>query len=202
VTHQAKLTPDEALKELIDGNRRFAEGASIHPNTSPERRAEVMKGQKPLAAVVTCSDSRVPPEIIFDRGIGALFVVRLAGNILDGAGVASIDYAIRHLGCPIVVVLGHTSCGAVTASLAADDDLMYEPASIIGLVKTIRRNIPGVMSRADSLVNAVNDAAVENALAVTGSISGDSAVRERIAEGKTMVKPAFYSLETGVVSWL
>jgi carbonic anhydrase len=162
----------------------------------------VAKGQKPFAAVVTCSDSRVPPEFIFDRGIGDLFVVRLAGNILDSAGVASIDYAVRHLRCPLVVVLGHTSCGAVTSALSADNDLVSEPESIVKFVKTLRKNIPVAMSRNDRNISAINDAAVENALAVTDEITNDPAIRDRIIEGKTMVKAAFYSLETGIVTWL
>ncbi len=107
---------DQALQTLLDGNKRFAAGRQLHPNQGKERRDEVAKGQKPFAIIVGCSDSRIPPEILFDQGIGDLFIIRLAGNIVDDMALGSIEYAADHLGSRLVVVLGHSKCGAVTAT--------------------------------------------------------------------------------------
>lgn len=108
---------DKRFEELLEGNRRFFEGRSINPRASRERRMEIAGGQKPFAAVLACSDSRVPPEILFDQGLGDLFIVRTAGNAVDEAALGSIEYAVAHLGVSLVVVLGHTDCGAVRAAV-------------------------------------------------------------------------------------
>ena len=107
----------EALERLMKGNERFVKGRAIQPNGSPEHRRELLAGQEPFAVVLGCSDSRVPPEIIFDCGLGEIFVIRVAGNILDDVVIGSIEYAVEHLGTRLVLVLGHESCGAVGASL-------------------------------------------------------------------------------------
>ena len=108
----------EAVKRLTEGNRRFVDGRMEHPRCTAARRASVVKAQEPFAAILCCSDSRVPPEIIFDAGIGDLFVVRLAGNVPDDCALASLEYAVAHLHVSLVVVLGHTGCGAIQAALA------------------------------------------------------------------------------------
>lgn len=108
----------EALQRLLDGNRRFVAETRAFPNQAPLRRRELAAGQKPFAAILGCSDSRVVPEIIFDQGLGDLFVARVAGNIVDPALRASLGYAIDYLGVPLILVLGHTGCGAVQAALA------------------------------------------------------------------------------------
>ena len=97
----------------MDGNKRFAEGKPTHERQQANRRAEVAKGQKPFAIVVCCSDSRVGPEIVFDQGLGDIFVVRTAGNVVDDVGLGSIEYAVEHFGSQLIVVLGHSHCGAV-----------------------------------------------------------------------------------------
>ena len=106
-----------ALKRLIDGNNRYVSSKMAHPNQTENRRKEVIKGQKPFAVIVGCSDSRIPPEIIFDQGIGDLFVIRVAGNIVDDVALGSVEYAVDHLGTKLVIVLGHGNCGAVTATV-------------------------------------------------------------------------------------
>lgn len=111
-------TGEEPLALLKEGNRRFAESRPAHPSSSPARRREVTGGQHPFAVVVGCADSRVPVELVFDRGIGDIFTVRNAGNVVERDALASIDYATTHLDVPLVVVMGHGQCGAVAAALA------------------------------------------------------------------------------------
>ena len=112
----------QALHALIEGNRRHARGAHRHPHQDVDRIASLVSGQSPWAAVLGCSDSRVPPEIVFDQGLGDLFVVRTAGHVCDATVLASLGYAVRHLQVPLVVVLGHTGCGAVRAAIAHRPD--------------------------------------------------------------------------------
>ncbi|WP_410586332.1 carbonic anhydrase [Amycolatopsis sp. lyj-23] len=116
------LTPAEAFELLLAGNRRFVAGAPEHPNQDAARRAEVTPGQHPFAVLFGCSDSRLAAEIIFDRGLGDLFVVRTAGHVAGSEVLGSIEYGVAVLDCPLVVVLGHDSCGAVAAASAALDD--------------------------------------------------------------------------------
>ncbi|MGH7924146.1 MAG: carbonic anhydrase, partial [Candidatus Binatus sp.] len=126
--HAPTMPAEQALKLLLEGNQRFVAGKLEHPNQTPERRAEVAKGQHPFAAVLACSDSRTPPEIIFDRGLGDIFTVRVAGNVADQVVIESLDYSVKHLGVRVVMVLGHRRCGAVIAAVeghegAADQDV-------------------------------------------------------------------------------
>src|SRR5262249_39949150 len=111
------FTADEALAKLMDGNKRYASSHSLHPHQSAGRRHELEATQHPFACILSCSDSRVPPEVVFDEGLGDLFVVRVAGNIVDSAVTGSIEYAVEHLGTPLVLVMGHEKCGAVQATL-------------------------------------------------------------------------------------
>src|SRR5947208_9005654 len=113
---QPAVDPAEAIDKLKEGNGRYASGKLQHPGQTTERRAELTKDQHPFAVIVSCSDSRVPPEIVFDQGLGDLFVVRVAGNVIDDHGLGSIEYAVDHLGARLIVVLGHQSCGAVKAA--------------------------------------------------------------------------------------
>jgi carbonic anhydrase len=117
------VTADEALERLLAGNRRFLDGTRASPDAAQAgawaaRRQELVAGQQPIAAVLSCSDSRVVPEIIFDQGLGDLFVVRVAGNIVTGVLAASLEYAAHHLSVPLILVLGHTGCGAVQVALS------------------------------------------------------------------------------------
>ena len=112
-------TAEEARIVLWEGNRRFLSGNPWHPNRSAEYRASLVREQRPFATVLTCSDSRVPPELIFDLGVGDLFVIRVAGNVVDAAVAASVEYAVEYLHTPLVLVMGHDHCGAITAALNA-----------------------------------------------------------------------------------
>ncbi|MGH9774932.1 MAG: carbonic anhydrase [Candidatus Acidiferrales bacterium] len=112
-----KITPDEALQRLIGGNTRFISGNVSHPNQNAARRAALVKGQAPFAIILACSDSRVSPELLFDQGLGDLFVIRVVGNVVDEGVAASAEYAVEHLHTPLLLVLGHQQCGVVTAAL-------------------------------------------------------------------------------------
>lgn len=112
-------SPAEALQQLLEGNQRFAANRLLEPNHSPERRAEIAKGQQPFATILGCVDSRVPPEIVFDRGLGDLFVIRTAGHVIDEAVLGSIEFGSLELKIPLIMVLGHERCGAVKASIEA-----------------------------------------------------------------------------------
>lgn len=129
------VTADEALQKLIDGNARYiAEKPTAAQRSTKESRAALSKSQKPYAVILTCSDSRVPPELLFDAGLGELFVIRVAGNVPDPIVLGSIEYAVEHLGTPLVMVLGHERCGAVTATVDAKGTAT---GNIGAIVKTI-----------------------------------------------------------------
>ena len=125
------LTPDRALTQLLRGNERFVAGWPDHPNQSARRRREVSEaGQHPFAIILSCADSRVPPEIIFDQGLGDLFIVRVAGNVLDDVVLGTIEYAVEHLQVPLVMVLGHDKCGAVTAAVEGGKEKNHNQALV------------------------------------------------------------------------
>ena len=137
----ARVTADEALAELVTGNQRFVNGALKNPRRRPEDFRAVADSQYPEAVIVACADSRVVPELLFDTGVGDLFVIRVAGNVVDGAGVTvkgSIEYAIAELHVPLVVVLGHSNCGAVKAAVTHIEHKDSLPGAINGLVELIK----------------------------------------------------------------
>jgi len=122
MTRPSELSPDEAFATLMAGNRRFVDGTPEHPNQDAVRRADLAPGQAPFAVLFGCSDSRLAAEIVFDRGLGDLFVVRTAGHVIGPEVLGSIEYGVSVLGCPLVVVLGHDSCGAVAAARQAVEE--------------------------------------------------------------------------------
>lgn len=195
------LSPENALNLLITGNLRFFENKPVHPNIDFIRRKNAVKGQSPYAVIVSCSDSRVPPEIIFDSGIGDLFIVRSAGSILDSAGMGSIIYAVTHLECPLVVILGHESCGAIRTALLDDNELIHEPGAIIKLVEIIRDNIPESLNKKNILENPIEQAVKENIFNISDMINEEPLIKNYVETGKIMIKSAFYSLSTGKVNF-
>ncbi|MHC4150852.1 MAG: carbonic anhydrase [Planctomycetota bacterium] len=128
----------EALKRLVEGNERFSKGMAFHPHEEREWRCSLSGGQEPFAIIVGCSDSRVPPGLIFDQGFGDLFVIRVAGNVIDPDVAGSVEYGVFHLQVPLVVILGHEGCGAVTAALASESERNQEAAEIQGLLSRIQ----------------------------------------------------------------
>ncbi len=192
---------DQALHDLLGGNRRFTLGKPLTPRRSPKDFQKLAHAQFPEAVVVSCADSRVAPEILFDVGIGDLFVVRVAGNVIDGAGVTvkgSIEYAVAELNVPLIVVLGHAGCGAVKAAIKHIDDRDALPGAINGLVELIKpavarsKAMPG-----DPLENAIRQN-VE--IGVERLHSLQPILAPRVKAGTVKVVGAVYDLHTGAVA--
>jgi len=183
-----------ALDALLEGNRRFAEGRAEHPRQDARRRKEVLaSGQYPFAAIVACADSRVPPEIVFDQGLGDLFVVRLAGNLADDLGIASLEYAVEHLEVPLIVILGHSRCGAVKASAEASGC----GGRLGAIVSAIAPSIERAKETPGDLIDA---AARDNATCVAARLRSCGPVLEKlVARGTLDIVAAFYDLESGRV---
>jgi len=191
VGKESNLTADQALQRLVAGNERYVAGAATHPDQTAQRRAELAKGQFPFAIVLTCSDSRVVPELFLDQGLGDLFVIRNAGNILDDHVIGSMEYAVEHLHVPLVLVVGHEKCGAVSAAVAGGE----APGHIRSVVEALEpaveqaRNLPG-----DKVDNAVRANAARAAEILTRV---QPILKEAASSGKLMVVPARYDLATG-----
>lgn len=202
ITSQAAAsTADEVLAALKDGNARFVAGTSVHPHTGHDRVVETSSGQAPMVTILGCSDSRVPLEHIFDQGIGDVFVVRVAGNVADVDELGSVEYGTGHLNTPLLVVLGHSKCGAVNA--VATGAVLH--GSIPGLVDNI---IPAV-KRARAANPGLSDkelvpfAVRENVLeSISTALRQSEEVRHLVAEGKLRVVGAVYDIDTGSVDWL
>ncbi len=187
------MSGSDIWQELISGNKRFAEGNPTHPNQSLSRRREMAKGQSPRAAVLACADSRVSPEIIFDQGLGDLFVVRVAGNVVNDPILGSLEYAVEHLGTQLIVVLGHQRCGAVAAACAGGE----APGHIASLVQALA---PAVNKISESEAGRVDLAAKENVRMTVKSLhSCGPILAELVRQGKLEVAGAFYDLDTGAV---
>jgi carbonic anhydrase len=190
---QTALTPDAALQQLIDGNRRYAEGRmTSFAEDFDMLKAKTAEKQEPFAAVLSCADSRVPVELIFDQSIGHVFVTRVAGNIATPAVIASLEYGVAVLGIRALVVLGHGNCGAVKASIEAK----AVPGQISGLYPYIR---PAVDPAGPDLEGAIK----ANARIQAGLLRQSSPVHaERIKQNQLKIVAAYYDLATGNVSLL
>ena len=190
------LTGEQALQKLVEGNQRYVTNAATHPDQTPERRAEVAKGQKPFAIVLTCADSRVGPEVLFDQGLGDLFVVRNAGNVLDDHTIGSIEYAVEHLHTPLIVVLGHSQCGAVSAAVAGGE----APGHIRSVVEAIE---PAVEAAKDQPGDKVDNTVQANARRVAAILNRvEPILNEAVKEGKLKIVAARYDLNSGRVELL
>jgi carbonic anhydrase len=190
-------TPDMALKELQDGNQRFVSGLMQHPGQTPQRRQQLSLYQQPFAVILTCSDSRLPAEVIFDQGLGDLFVIRVAGNIVDSAVLGSVEYALDHLGVPLVMVLGHQNCGAVTATLESIRDNTAAPGDIKALVDAITPAVAVAEQRPGDLLDNTIRANAERS---RDSIDNAPELKEALARRVVKVVAAYYSLESGIAS--
>ena len=181
-----------ALKRLIDGNNRYVSSKMAHPNQTENRRKEVIKGQKPFAVIVGCSDSRIPPEIIFDQGIGDLFVIRVAGNIVDDVALGSVEYAVDHLGTKLVIVLGHGNCGAVTATV--------QGGKTHGHIGSIVRTIAPAVEKARAQTGDLIDNAIRiNAALVVDEIKSSSIIKKMLEQDSVRVAGAYYDIDSGKV---
>jgi methyl-accepting chemotaxis protein/carbonic anhydrase len=194
-------TADQASQMLKDGNQRFASHQMKFPDESRERMQEVVAGQKPYATVLTCSDSRVPPEMLFDAGLGDLFVIRVAGNVADIDEIGTVEYGVGHLETPLLVVLGHTGCGAVTAVATGAEVHGSIPLLVNNIgpaVETARKKDPTLKGK-DLVPSAIRENIWQ---AINDIFSNSEEVRERVASGKLRVVGALYHLEDGTVEWL
>ncbi len=191
-----------ALGRLHAGNQRYQAFRQAHPRLDPEWRAELQGGQRPFAAILGCADSRVPPEHVFDQGLGDLFVVRVAGHVLDGAVLGSIEFAVLQLGVRLVLVLGHENCGAIEATLAG--------AKLSGHLAQITRGIEpalaALVARGELPAERgarMNAVARANARQVAATLRASWPQLSRPKdEGLLKVLPAFYHLSTGAVEFM
>ena len=197
---------DEALERLLEGNRRYRAGEDLHPDRDPVRRVELAEGQEPFAVIVGCADSRVPPEVIFDEGLGKLFVVRIAGNTaVDPLVVGSVEYSIEHLGSVLVMILGHEGCGAVKGAVAVATEGAEEPGAIGEFIAPIVPVVEGVLedepgSSAEGLVAPSIRANVRKA--VDDLAHADELIEEFVDSGEVKIVGAEYLLESGEVKLL
>src|SRR5262249_51427848 len=192
------VSADDALRRLLSGDKRFVAGKSEEPHGTAliERRHSLAKDQKPFAVIVSCSDSRVPPELIFDVSLGDIFVVRTAGEVVDSVALGSIEYAIEHLGTRLIVVLGHQHCGAVSAAVSGGT----ESGDIPDVLKAISPAVEETKSQSgDAIDNAVraNARDIAKHLQTAGPI-----IARRVQSGEVKVVAAYYSLDTGQVELL
>jgi len=189
-------SPQEALERLMAGNERYTTNRSLPLNESNQRRTEVAQGQHPFATIFSCVDSRVPPELVFDRGLGDLFVIRTAGHVIDEAVLGSLEFGVAELQIPLLMVLGHAKCGAVTASIEAVEHHAEAPASIAYLVKGITPAIElAEEETGDKLTNCIN----ANIALTVKRLREAPILAEAVAAGKLLVVGARYELESGTV---
>jgi len=200
------LTPDQALQLLMDGNKRFVEGKTIHPRQDRARLAETGVDQFPFAAFLSCADSRVPVEEVFDQGIGDCFVTRVAGNIATPEQIGSLEFGTAVLGSKILLVIGHERCGAVVASMGRAT-LPKNPGKIPTLVPYIEPAVAQVQAEVKAkgiaeVGNDVEDTIKVNAKNQVKTLMTSPILSGLVKEGKLKIVPAYYDLDTGVLTLL
>ena len=189
------LTPQQAIQRLLDGNARYVSQTKLNPNCSLERIAHTAPHQEPFAAVVGCSDSRVPVELIFDCGIGDIFVIRTAGNNVGNDSVlGSVEYAVDHLGVKVLMVLGHESCGGVTSAISGDG----HHGAIGNLLHQIQNDIPEFTGKVSSLDEAIRT----HTHVQVADLLANPIVAKKVKEGKLSVVAAHYDIDNGTVTVL
>lgn len=190
------LTGEQALERLLTGNKRFVRYGMLHPNRTQHRRQEILAGQHPFAVILGCSDSRVPPEIIFDQGLGDIFVIRVAGNILSDVVLGSIEFAVQNFESRLIVVLGHSDCGAVKAAMAGNK-LSGHLSSITSAIQ------PAVDSVKNFAGDKTEQAIRTNALNMAKQIRKATPILSEHAEnGSLEVVASQFHLQTGLVEML
>jgi carbonic anhydrase len=187
---------DEALQRLREGNERYIANKSIDLNESQSRRIELAKGQNPFATIFSCVDSRVPPELIFDRGLGDLFVIRTAGHVIDHAVLGSLEFGVAELKIPLLMVLGHEKCGAVKATVEAVEHNATAEAEINWLVEGIRPAVEAVKEQSGDLL----DNAVKANISLTVErLKGSAILSEALEKRELRIVGGRYDLDTGLV---
>lgn len=198
-THVPTPSVDEALQQLLAGNQRYCNAQPTYPHLTAARRAEVAQGQKPFALIFSCVDSRVPPELVFDQGLGDLFVIRTAGHVLDRAAFGSIEFGVAELGIRLLVVLGHEKCGAAAATIAALEQHEEASSHIQALVEGIAPAVERVRGQAGDLLH--NTIGAQVALTIE-HLKTSPILRAALDQGTIKIVGARYHLDTGAVELL
>ena len=191
-THPA----DAAMQRLLEGNQRYRSGQAVHPRANAERRSEIAHSQKPFAMILGCVDSRVPPELIFDCGLGDLFVIRSAGQALDRAVLGSLEFGVAELHIPLLVVLGHEKCGAVIATIEAIEHNAQAQGNIQALVEAIRPAVEQAHAQGSPLLESAVQA---NILLGIAALKRSGVLGEATRKGELKIVGAHYSLASGLV---
>lgn len=190
---------DEALQKLMDGNKRYVSGSLVKKDLGDTKRKELAKGQKPFAIVVTCSDSRVPPELLFDQGLGDIFIIRVAGNVVDQIALGSIEYGAEHLNAPLLFILGHSKCGAVTATI----DAKGEPEGNIGaIVKKIMPAAEKAKKKGGTKDEVLETAIKENVKNVYKDVMKSKIISHLVQEDKLKIVAGEYNITTGKIEMI
>ena len=191
------LSADEALKKLKKGNKRFVQLHQKHPDESGKRRKEMLKGQHPFVIILSCSDSRVPPELIFDQGLGDIFEIRNAGNVLNDHVIGSIEYAVMHCGVKLIVIMGHQDCGAINATLSGVSETKYIKALEDSIQPAVEKCILNKIEvNSDNVVKAHVMQDIEELM------EQDHALVEYMKKHDVKIIPAYYHLDSGKVEFL
>ncbi len=196
-TENINLTP---LQKLEEGNSRFASGKPVHPDETLERIRELKKGQHPFVAVVSCSDSRVPAELVFDQGLGDIFSIRTAGNVIGDYELGSIEYAVEHLDCKLIVVMGHKDCGAIKAFISSEGHYEH-PDHIRNIINYIEKeNEEKSLKNTNNLtVDKAIDANITHGVAFLKT--AEPILKERFDHNKIAIIGALYDIESGKVTF-
>lgn len=188
------MSPSAAIEKLMEGNKRFQKNMAMSPNQDTSRRQAVMQSQNPFAVIVACADSRVAPEILFDQGIGDLFVVRVAGNVIGPFEMESIEYAAKYLGSSCIIVMGHENCGAVDAVIKGTTaDIRY-------IAQIIKASV--IKARQQRARNLLQTAIQLNAEAMGNFVQQSDIISGLMSKGKIDVRAAYYNFQTGAVELL
>ena len=191
------LSAKEAIQKLKEGNKRFVKNQASHPDESLERKKEMLKGQHPFVVILSCSDSRVPPELIFDQGLGDIFEIRNAGNVLNPHVIGSIEYAVMHCGVKLIVIMGHQDCGAINATLSGVSETKYIQAledSIQPAVENCKAK--GLEINSDNVVKAHVMQDIEELM------EQDLELVQYMKKHNVKIVPAYYHLDSGKVDFL
>lgn len=200
MTHAARLTADQALRRLLDGNERFVAHQERYPDRGPEVRLRLADAQHPFAVILGCADSRTPPELLFDEGLGDIFVIRNAGNIVDVMALAGVEYGVAHLGVSLVLVLGHERCGVITAAVAVARGDEEVQGHLWSLIDAVRPALDEVDSGSGDVVDAAVRAHVR--LQVKRLCRADPIVSRAVKTGALRVVGARYDVDRGRVEIL
>ena len=190
---------DDVLKLLKAGNERFQKDKLLGVDLSSAKRESLVDGQNPSAIIITCSDSRVPPELIFNQGLGDLFVIRVGGNVIDKIGLGSVEYAVKYFKTPLIVVMGHEHCGAVEA--AVNDNGKKEHGNIRAIINKIQPSAKKVKSKKLSGEELIEEVINENIKNSSRELKKSKIIKEELKKGNVKIVEAKYILKSGEVKW-